>query len=290
MKATQKLHDLGQSLWLDNITRDLLDNGTLKRYIDELSVTGLTSNPTIFDHAIKNSTRLRRRRSARSWRRASRARRSSSSWRSRTSPGPPTCSARSTTGPTAWTAGCRSKSRRCSPTTPTSTLAAAKDLHARAAGRTCSSRSPAPRKACRHRGGDLRRRADQRDAAVLARAVPRGGRGVPARHRAAHRRRARTRRRLGRLGVHQPLGRGGRGQGAGRAAATSSASPSPSARTRPTASCWPRRAGSAPTTPARGRSACSGPARAPRTRRPRTCSTSRRSPRRSRSTRCRRRR
>ena len=56
MKATQQLHDLGQSLWLDNITRDLLDNGTLQRYIDELSVTGLTSNPTIFDQAIKNST------------------------------------------------------------------------------------------------------------------------------------------------------------------------------------------------------------------------------------------
>ena len=56
MKATQLLHDLGQSLWLDNITRDLLDNGTLQRYIDELSVTGLTSNPTIFDQAIKNST------------------------------------------------------------------------------------------------------------------------------------------------------------------------------------------------------------------------------------------
>ena len=56
MKATKKLHDLGQSLWLDNITRDLLNGGTLQRYIDELSVTGLTSNPTIFDHAIKNST------------------------------------------------------------------------------------------------------------------------------------------------------------------------------------------------------------------------------------------
>jgi len=56
MKATQKLHNLGQSLWLDNITGDLLSSGTLKRYIDELSVTGLTSNPTIFDHAIKNST------------------------------------------------------------------------------------------------------------------------------------------------------------------------------------------------------------------------------------------
>lgn len=56
MKATQALHNLGQSIWLDNITRDLLDSGVLKRYIDELSVTGLTSNPTIFDHAIKNSS------------------------------------------------------------------------------------------------------------------------------------------------------------------------------------------------------------------------------------------
>src|SRR5580704_10290269 len=55
MKPTKALHDLGQSIWLDNITRDLLDSGMLKRYIDEWSVTGLTSNPTIFDHAIKNS-------------------------------------------------------------------------------------------------------------------------------------------------------------------------------------------------------------------------------------------
>jgi transaldolase len=55
MKATQLLHNLGQSIWLDNITRDLLDSGTLRHYIDDLSVTGLTSNPTIFDHAIKNS-------------------------------------------------------------------------------------------------------------------------------------------------------------------------------------------------------------------------------------------
>ena len=55
MKATQRLHDLGQSLWLDNITRGLLTKGTLRHYITELSVTGLTSNPTIFDHAIKNT-------------------------------------------------------------------------------------------------------------------------------------------------------------------------------------------------------------------------------------------
>ena len=56
MKATKLLHDEGQSLWLDNITRELVMSGTLQQYIDELSVTGLTSNPTIFDHAIKNST------------------------------------------------------------------------------------------------------------------------------------------------------------------------------------------------------------------------------------------
>jgi transaldolase len=53
--ATTRLHDLGQSLWLDNITRGLLTSGTLRKYIDEWSVTGLTSNPTIFDHAIENS-------------------------------------------------------------------------------------------------------------------------------------------------------------------------------------------------------------------------------------------
>src|SRR5215472_6997057 len=55
MQATRALHDLGQSLWLDNITRNMLRTGVLRRYIEELSVTGLTSNPTIFDHAIKNS-------------------------------------------------------------------------------------------------------------------------------------------------------------------------------------------------------------------------------------------
>ena len=56
MKATQQLHELGQSIWLDNIIRDLLNSGTLKRYINDRSLTGLTSNPTIFDQAIKNSS------------------------------------------------------------------------------------------------------------------------------------------------------------------------------------------------------------------------------------------
>jgi len=56
VKATQKLHDIGQSLWIDDITRDMLDSGRLGKYIDELSVTGLTSNPTIFDKAVSKST------------------------------------------------------------------------------------------------------------------------------------------------------------------------------------------------------------------------------------------
>jgi transaldolase len=54
MNATQQLHALGQSLWLDNITHGLLTSGTLARYIREFAVTGLTSNPTIFDHAIRD--------------------------------------------------------------------------------------------------------------------------------------------------------------------------------------------------------------------------------------------
>ena len=66
MNPAQQLHVLGQSLWLDNITRALLTSGTLRHYIREQSVTGLTSNPTIFNHAIKtskdydNAIRLRR--------------------------------------------------------------------------------------------------------------------------------------------------------------------------------------------------------------------------------------
>ena len=58
MKATQKLHDIGQSIWLDNLTRGLLISGTLRDYIQDFSVTGLTSNPTIFDHAVRNRSLL----------------------------------------------------------------------------------------------------------------------------------------------------------------------------------------------------------------------------------------
>src|SRR5271170_227112 len=56
MSNTKSLHDLGQSLWLDNITREILDNGTLRRYVEQFSITGLTSNPTIFDDAIGKTT------------------------------------------------------------------------------------------------------------------------------------------------------------------------------------------------------------------------------------------
>ena len=117
MKATQLLHNLGQSLWLDNITRDLINSGTLKRYIDELSVTGLTSNPTIFDHAIKNSSsydaairkKLDEGKSGESC---------SSSWHSRISRGRPICFDPSLTGLTASTDGCHWRYRLCLRTTP----------------------------------------------------------------------------------------------------------------------------------------------------------------------------
>src|SRR5262245_44573240 len=56
MRPTRALHELGQSLWLDNITRELLNSDTLQGYINDFSVTGLTSNPTLFDHAIMNRT------------------------------------------------------------------------------------------------------------------------------------------------------------------------------------------------------------------------------------------
>ena len=118
MKATQLLHNLGQSIWLDNITRELLDSGTLRRYIQELSVTGLTSNPTIFDHAIKNSTAYDAaiREEAESWQVGRGA--VFRAWRWRTLPGPPPCSGPSMTRPMAWTVGCRWKFRPCWPMTP----------------------------------------------------------------------------------------------------------------------------------------------------------------------------
>ena len=237
MKATQLLHDLGQSLWLDNITRDLLDSGTLQRYIDELSVTGLTSNPTIFDHAIKNSTAY------------------DAAIREKLEEGKSgealffelaledlTRAADlfrpiydRTNGVDGWV------SLEVSPLLAydtASTLAAAKDLYARAGRPNLFIKIPGTKEGLPAIEEAIFAGVPVNvTLLVLARALPGGRRGVPARHRAAHRRRAQSRRRLGRLAVHQPLGRRGRGQGARRRCATSSASPSPSAPTRRTARC-----------------------------------------------------
>jgi hypothetical protein len=113
MKATQLLHNLGQSLWLDNITRDLLNSGTLKRYIDELSVTGLTSNPTIFDHALKNSTAYDEAIRGALVRGKTGEGLFFSIWHWTMSPGPPTCSGRFTTARTVWMDGFRWRCRHC---------------------------------------------------------------------------------------------------------------------------------------------------------------------------------
>ena len=122
----------GQSLWLDNITRGLLTSGTLRRYINELSVTGLTSNPTIFDKAIKEARLLRRRDPAESRPRANRARRCSSSSRSRILTQAADLFRPVHEAPAALTAGCRWRSRRCWPTILPETIKAAAQLHRRA--------------------------------------------------------------------------------------------------------------------------------------------------------------
>ncbi len=217
MKATKKLHDLGQSLWLDNITRDLLNSGTLKRYIDELSVTGLTSNPTIFDHAIKNSAIYDgdiRQHGVRQQsgggpvlrpgpgrpdprRRPVPARLRPYRWRGRL--GVARGLARSRPRHQEHPGGGAGSSQACRQAQP---------LHqdTRHAGRPAG-----------HRGGDLRRRSGQRHAAVLARAICRRGRRLSARCRTAHRGGPQPGRRLGRLALRQPLGCRGRRQGPRRA-------------------------------------------------------------------------
>ena len=112
MRTTRQVHDLGQSLWLDNITRALLDNGTLRRYIEDFSITGLTSNPTIFDGAIDGGDTYDTC-TARRQRRTNPANPCSSNWRWRIFAAPPICSARCLTPAITSTAGSRWKSRRC---------------------------------------------------------------------------------------------------------------------------------------------------------------------------------
>ncbi len=204
---------------------------------------------------------------------------------------PPTCSGRSfeaTGGVDGWV------SLEVSPLLADDTartIQAAARLHAR--GGTAQPLHQDSRNAGRRtgdRGIDLRRRADQRHAAVLARAIPGGRRGLPARHRAAHRRRPRSEGRVGRLAVRQPLGRRREGKGL-------AAQPQPPRHRDRDAHLQglprparPRRAGRSSRRPAPIRSGCSGRAPAPRTRPRPTRSTSRRSPRPTPSTRCRKRR
>ena len=246
MRATQLLHNLGQSIWLDNITRGLLTGGALGRYIEEFSVTGLTSNPTIFEHAIKNSRdyddAIRRRLANGKSGEDLFFELALEDLTPRRRPVPPDLR----TDERTWTAGCRSRSRRSSRMTPRARVARGQGTSR--PGRAAQPLHQDPRHARgspRHRRGDLRRRAGQRDPALLPRALRRRRRGVPARHRAAARRGPETRRRLRGFRVHQPLGRRGHGTRSRARCAISSGSPSPSARTRRTAPCWPRRAGSA---------------------------------------------
>ena len=145
MKPTQQLHELGQSLWLDNITRTMLGDGTLAGYIEELSVTGLTSNPTIFDKAISGGDAYDEQIAELAPEARSTRRSSSSSWRSPTCATRPTSSRRSTSAPTGVDGFVLARG-----------LADARRRHrghdragrasctGRPGGRTSSSRSPAP--------------------------------------------------------------------------------------------------------------------------------------------------
>ena len=214
LSPTLTLREAGQSLWLDNITRKLLTSGTLKRYIDELGISGLTSNPTIFDQAISKSADYDA-----GIKQKIAAGKSGEQLFFELALEDLTQAADlfrpvhdATDGVDGFV------SLEVSPLLAydtASTLAQAKELHARAGAAEPLHQDPRhARGPARHRGGHLRGRADQRDAALLARALCRRRGCLHARHRAAHRRRAQPRRALGGLGLHQPLGpRGGR-QGA----------------------------------------------------------------------------
>ena len=265
MKATRRLHDVGQSIWLDNITRGLLTGGGLERYIRELSVTGLTSNPTIFDNAIKAGSDY------------------DAAIREKTAAGKQgeelffelaledlTRAAdllrpvhEATDRVDGWV------SLEVSPKLAydtAGTIAAAMELHGRAGAPQPLHQDPGHDG--RHsgdRGGDLRRRAGQCHAALLARAVPRRGRCLHARHRAPGRRRPQPARGFGGLALRQPLGRRGGGQGSG-----ASREPPRHRHCDPHVQGLPRAArfaiaGCGSSMPGRGRSACCGPAPAPRT-------------------------
>ena len=245
MKATARLHELGQSLWLDNITRTMLGDGTLRGYIDELSVTGLTSNPTIFDKAISGGD-------------AYDAQIAELSGSAGAGEGPGAnadedvffelalADLRDATDLFAAvherTDGvdgfCSLEVSPLLADDAEATIAQAAALHAKAGRENLFIKIPGTEAGLQgDRGVDLRRGADQRHPALRRQAVPRRRRGLHARHRAPDRGRARPRRRLRRFDLHEPLGRGRRRAGPRGAARTGSASPSAVAPTAPTASC-----------------------------------------------------
>ena len=288
---TQQLHEVGQSLWLDNISREILVDGTLARYISELSVTGLTSNPTIFEKAIGEGDVLRRR-DRRPGAPGPVGRGSCSSRsRCRTCGRRPTCSGPCTTRPAASTAGSRSSCRRCWPTTRPAAIEAAARLHAAGDRPNLFIKIPGTPAGIPAIEESIFAGVPINVTLLFSREqYLAAAERLPARHRAPRRRRARSEGRIGGIAVRQPLGRGR--EGPGRAAVPQS----PRHRDRqahlqgvPGAAGLDALAG-ARARPAPTRSGCCGPAPAPRIRPRRTRSTSRPSPRPTRSTRSRRRR
>ena len=260
MNTIQHLRKLGQSLWLDSISRPMLDDGriaTLRQ--SQLEVTGLTSNPTIFDEAI-GTRRLRPGDRAKDQRRQVGRGSVLSSWRSTTCAAPPRCSGRLTmrTARGRWL-GIHGALAAARGRTPRAACSAAARIHRAAHLPNLFVKIPGtPEGRARHRAVDLRRRADQCDAAVFGEHIsPR--RSLSAWHRAPHRRRS-FRGRLGRFAVRQPLGQGGRGQGR-----PPLAQPARNCDRRSAPTGIPRfvgpRAGRSSPAPARARSACCGPAR-----------------------------
>ncbi len=208
MKPTEQLHELGQSLWLDNITRTMLDDGTEQRYIDELSITGQTSNPTIFDKAISSGdaydeqiSELREKgmepediffelaladvtRAARMFADIHKETDRMDGW----------------------------VSLEVSPLLAydtQSTIQQAADLYGRAEENNFIKIPGTPEGLPAIEESIYRRRADQRHAADVDRSDDGGGRGLPEGNRATDRGRTRPRRPLGPLALHQPVGRRG---------------------------------------------------------------------------------
>ena len=273
--APKALNRLGQSLWLDNITRDLLDSGTLKRYIDELSVTGLTSNPTIFDHAISRS----------SWYDAEIRRQLDGgasgeglffnlAMQDLSRAADLFAPVHARTGTVDGFVSLEVSPLLAYDTQ--ATVAQAKALHAQGEQAQPVHQDPRHhRRPAGDRGSDLRRRPGQRHPAVLRRTVQGRGRCLSEGAGAARRRRpvrptcARSPRCSSAGGI-VAVAR----QGAGRAAQHARHRGRQAVPTRPIATCWRATASSAWRMSARGRSGCCSPAPAPRTRARRTRCTS----------------